>query len=75
MSKLNGILQTNKVSQIEFHITEMELEDFIIRSADLIKDGYHLLSVMRDTNLNVCPNLGEPYEPYLHIIFARNKWE
>lgn len=73
MSKLNDMLQMDKVSRIEFHITEAELEDFIVRSAELIKEGYHLLSVMRDAK-GVCSDLYWE-EPYLHIIFARNRWE
>lgn len=65
-------MEKNKVSEIEFHITEKELEDFILRAAELIKDGYHLYSVERDT-------LTFSYlvitEPYIHIKFTRNKWE
>jgi len=58
----------NKVSEIEFHITEKELEDFILRAAELIKDGYRLYSFQSDGitySYNVCP------EPYLHIKFTR----
>lgn len=62
-------MEQNKVSEIEFHITEKELEDFIIRSAELIKDEYHLYSVERDTltfhQLVIT-------EPYIHIKFVKN---
>lgn len=34
-----------KVSEIEFHITEREIDDCIIRMADLIKEGYTINNV------------------------------
>ena len=62
----------NKVSRIEFHITEKELEDFILRAAELIKDGYRVYSVERDT-LNL--HYSVITEPYIHIIFTKNPQE
>ena len=75
MSKLNKMLQMDKVSRIEFHITEAELEDFIVRSAELIKEGYKLLSIMRDSDIHTYADTRDIREPYLHIVFARNRWE
>jgi len=74
MSKLNDMLQMDKVSRIEFHITEKELEDFIVRAAELIKEGYKLYSIIRDSNMTYADTC-DVREPYLHIVFARNKWE
>lgn len=63
-----GKMFRDKVSQIEFHITFHELEDFILRAAELIQEGYSLeniriddMSFSRDT---------EP-EPPIHIIFVK----
>lgn len=75
MSKLNDMLQMDKVSRIEFHITETELEDFIVRSAELIKEGYKLYSIIRDSNIHTYADTCDVREPYLHIVFARNRWE
>lgn len=74
MSKLNDMLQMDKVSRIEFHITEAELEDFIVRSAELIKEGYKLYSIIRDSNMTY-GDMRDVKEPHIHIIFARNRWE
>lgn len=38
----------SKVSEIEFHITFEEVEDCILRAAELIKEGYKLYSYRRD---------------------------
>ncbi len=63
-------MEKNKVSQIEFHITHEEIEDFIIRSAELIKDGYHLYSIEHDALTFSCSAI---VEPYIHIVFIKNK--
>ena len=65
-------MEQNKVSSIEFHITEKELEDFILRAAELIKDGYHVYSVERDI---LTFHYSVITEPYIHIKFIKNKWE
>lgn len=65
-------MEKNKVSEIEFHIVQNEIEDFIIRSAELIKEGYSLYSVECDSLTIGCPVV---IEPYIHIKFTKNKWE
>lgn len=63
----------NKVSEIEFHITYKEAEDFILRAAELIKEGYMLYSYRHDT-----PELsfyGEKTEPFIHIVLKRSDYE
>lgn len=59
----------NKVSEIEFHITFEEMEDGILRAAELIKEGYHLYSIERDT-----PKFyhDSKIEPFIHVTFKKN---
>ena len=61
----------SKVSEIEFHITFEEIEDSILRAAELIKEGYKLYSYKYDT-----PEFtwGET-EPFIHITFKRSRHE
>lgn len=63
----------NKVSEIEFHMTLEELEDGILRAAELIKEGYKLYSYKYDT-----PELYLGYgetEPFFHVVFKRGYHE
>lgn len=62
----------SKVSEIEFHITYEEVEDSILRAAELIKEGYHLYSFRRDT-----PEFtwDVEVEPCIHITFKRSHHE
>lgn len=60
----------NKVSKIEFHITYNQLEDFILRAAELIKDNYEIEQIKVDP-ISVS-YLTEPEPPY-HIIFVKRK--
>ena len=60
----------NKVSKIEFHITAYEQEDFILRAAELIKEGYSLESIRYD-ELSVS-YYGEQ-DPPIHIVFTKEK--
>lgn len=63
----------NKVSEIEFHIaSSKEVEDCILRAAELIKEGYELYSYKRDT-----PEFtwGGKAEPFIHVTFKRNHYE
>lgn len=60
----------SKVSEIEFHITPEEVEDCILRAAELIKEGYKFYSYKYDT-----PDFswnGET-EPFIHVTFKRRK--
>lgn len=62
----------SKVSEIEFHVTYEEIEDGILRAAELIKEGYKLYSYRRDT-----PEFtwDVDVEPYIHITFKRSHYE
>lgn len=64
------MLKNKKVSKIEFHITYYEWEDFILRSAELIKDGYSLVSIRYDDlSFSYCTE----QEPPIHIVFTKEK--
>lgn len=59
-------MDTNKVSEIEFHLSSMyELEDFTLRAAELIKEGYHYVTIKEDPY--VCSYISMNTEPILHI--------
>lgn len=63
----------NKVSEIEFHITFEEIEDGILRAAELIKEGYELYSYKYDI-----PELYSGWgktEPFFHVVFKRGYYE
>ena len=60
----------NKVSKIEFHITCYEWEDFILRAAELIKDGYSLESVRYD---DFSFSYYSEQDPPIHIVFTKEK--
>ena len=42
-------MSRKKVSEIEFHITEREIDDCIIRMADLITEGYTINNIKCDS--------------------------
>lgn len=63
----------NKVSEIEFHITGEEVEDFILRAAKLIKEGYKLYSFKNDTP--TFSWLDEKVGPFIHVVFKRSYYE
>lgn len=58
-----------KVSEIEFHITNEEIDDCVIRMADLIKEGY-TISELRSESI---PLMGSNVitEPYIHILMRK----
>ena len=60
----------NKVSKIEFHISYYECEDFILRAAELIKEGYSLESIRYD-ELSV--SYYKEQDPPIHIVFTKEK--
>ena len=64
-------MKKDKVSKIEFHITLNEVDDFIMRSSELIKDGYSFYSLEQDSNFYIT-NLNST-EPYIHVVFIKNK--
>ena len=60
-----------KVAKIEFHITSYEFEDFILRAAELIKEGYSMEKIKTDPveiSINHYP------EPPIHITFVKDKY-
>ena len=61
-------MNKEKVSEIDFHITRNELDDFIMRAAELIKEGYNLYSIEYDS---ISTNNYIHTEPNIHIKFTR----
>ncbi len=58
-----------KVSEIEFHITEREIDDCIVRMADLIIEGYTVNNIRCDSI-----TLSDSFvitEPSIHIKLRR----
>ena len=60
-----------KVAKIEFHITSYEFEDFILRGAKLIEEGYSLETVSFD---KPSYSIRENIEPPIHITFVKDKY-
>ena len=62
----------NKVSKIEFHITPEEVDDCILRAAELIKEGYKVYSYKYDT-----PEFAwsGKTEPFIHVVLERSYYE
>ena len=61
----------NKVSEIEFHIIQEEVDDFILRAAELIKDGYRMTKMSSDPfTLSYHTIITEPY---IHITFRKEE--
>lgn len=59
----------DKVSKIEFYITAEEVDDCILRAAELIKEGYEFYSWKYDP-----PEFtwnGEKPEPFIHVVLER----
>ena len=61
-------MSRKKVSEIEFHITEREIDDCIIRMADLITEGYTINNIKRDSL--TCSD-SFITEPSIHIKLRR----
>lgn len=60
-----------KVAKIEFHITNYEFEDFILRGAKLIEEGYSLETISHEPS---SISFQEYPEPSIHITFVKNKY-
>jgi len=60
----------NKASKIEFHITHYEWEDFILRGAELIKEGYSLETIRYD---DFAFSYYSEHDPQVHIVFTKEK--
>lgn len=62
-------MSREKVSEIEFHITEREIDDCIIRMADLIIEGYTVNNVR--CNPTTLSDSFTITEPSIHIKLRR----
>lgn len=60
-----------KVAKIEFHITSYEFEDFILRGAKLIEEGYSLETISLD---QPSYSIRKDIEPPIHITFVKDKY-
>lgn len=61
-------MNKNKVSEIEFHIKREEVDDCVVRMADLILEGYSVAEFYYN------PKLYDTFfatEPYMHIKLRR----
>ena len=60
----------DKVSKIEFHMTYNQLNDFILRAAELIKEGYSIEKIETDT-----VSIGDKIklEPAVHITLQKKE--
>jgi len=57
-----------KASEIEFHIKTEEVDDCVVRMADLILEGYSVAEFYYDPKLY---NTLTAIEPYIHIKLRR----
>jgi len=58
----------DKVSKIEFHMTYNQLNDFILRAAELIKEGYSIGKIETDT-VSISDKI--KLEPSVHITLQK----
>ena len=58
----------NKVSEIEFHIKREEVDDCIVRMADLILEGYSIAEFYYDPTIH---SMLTTTEPCMHIKLRR----
>ena len=61
-------MSREKVSEIEFHIKTEEVDDCVVRMADLILEGYSVAEFYYDPKLY---NTLTATEPYIHIKLRR----
>lgn len=59
-----------KVSKIEFHICYNEMDDCIVRMADLIKEGYTVEAITNEPRFTSNIFLEYP-EPSIHITLQK----
>ncbi len=64
---------SKKVSKIEFHICRNEIDDCIVRMADLIKEGYTIESITNEPSFSLDDfGLSFKYsEPSTHIVLQK----
>lgn len=61
-------MNKNKVSEIEFHIKREEVDDCVVRMADLIIEGYSVAEFYYNPKLY---DTLTATEPYMHIKLRR----
>lgn len=61
-----------KVSKIEFHICYDEMDDCIVRMADLIKEGYTVEAILNEPRLALKTS-GLYSEPSIHITLQKRE--
>lgn len=62
----------NKVSKIEFHVCYNEMDDCVVRMADLIKEGYTIESITNEPRL-VLETSRVYTEPSTHIVLRKKE--
>lgn len=61
----------SRVSQIEFHITMAEMDDFILKAADLITKGYEFQHMKVDPSVRF--SFDDKTNTYIHILFEKEE--
>lgn len=61
----------NRVSGIEFHITIAEMNDFILKAADLITKGYKFQHIKVDSDAKF--SFDDKTDTYIHILFEKEE--
>lgn len=59
----------NRVSGIEFHMTIAEMDDFILKAADLITKGYEFRYMKMDPDVRF--SFDDKTDAYIHILFEK----
>ena len=59
-----------KVSKIEFHICYGEMDDCVVRMADLIKEGYTIETITNEPRFAL-ETSGLYSKPSIHIVLQR----
>lgn len=62
----------NKVSEIEFRISYGEMEDGILRAAELIKEGYTVYLLRYD---NLVYEVNGKAKPAIYLTFRKEHYE
>ena len=61
----------SRVSRIEFHITITEMDDFILKAADLITEGYKFQHIKVDPDAKF--SFDDKTDTYIHILFEKEE--
>ena len=65
---------SKKVSKIEFHLCSNEMDDCVVRMADLIKEGYGIESITNDPRF-VLETSGPYSKPSIHIVLQKENFK